>query len=239
MPGFANVTGWSSRDIQRLGHEDDDTQPTKRVVKTKKPTYNFQAEDIWGAACQAQQVNGSYIKLGNESQKTNREIMLSLLADTNQITDENRELGKKVRQHYQAFTFKILKGIKLNDFSNSAMLISNRDVITENYDVAVIASLPQSYTRSVQNINVNQRIEFATGGFIGQPSDRVTVTIEILKHAYSQQWNTTYFTGITDKDQVVFFAYNHQLEIGNTYTFEGTVKAHRDNSTQLNRVKVV
>ena len=37
MAGFIDVTGWSSRDIQRLGHEDDDTQPTKRVVKSKKP----------------------------------------------------------------------------------------------------------------------------------------------------------------------------------------------------------
>lgn len=239
MVGFTNVTGWSRRDVQRLGHEDDDTQPTKRVVKSKKPTYNYQAEDVWGAACQAQQVNGSYIKLGNDTQKSNRQIMDMLLADTTQITDENREQGKKVRQHYQAFTFKILKGIKLNDFSNSAMLISNRDVITENYDVAVIASLPQSHSRSVQKTNVNQRIQFATGGFIGQPSDRVTVTVEILKHTYSQQWNTNYFTGITDEDQVVFFAYNHQIEIGKTYTFQGTVKSHRDNSTQLSRVKVI
>jgi hypothetical protein len=121
------------------------------------------------------------------------------------------------------------------------MVISNRDMITANYDIAVIASLPQSYERGMKRANVDQRITFATGGYIGQPSDRVTLTIEILKMNYSQKWNTNYFTGITSEDQVVFFGYNGngKLDIGDTYTIEGTVKAHRDNSTQLNRVKFV
>jgi hypothetical protein len=121
------------------------------------------------------------------------------------------------------------------------MLISNRDMITANFDIAVIASLPSGYERGMKRATVKQRIEFATGGYIGQPSDRVTLTIEILKLNYSQKWNTTYFTGITNEDQVVFFPYNStgKLDIGETYTIEGTVKAHRDNSTQLNRVKFI
>jgi hypothetical protein len=242
MSGFVDVTGWSKREIQRLGHEDDDTPDTKTVFRVKtEPKINFQADDVWAAACQAQQVNGTYVKLGHETQNTNRQIMFRLLEDTNQITDENREQGKKVRQYYQAFTFKILKGIKLSDFYNNAMVISNRDMITANYDIAVIASLPQSYECGMKRANVDQRITFATGGYIGQPSDKVTLNIEILKMNYSQKWNTTYFTGITSEDQVVFFAYNHidRLEIGDTYTIQGTVKTHRDNSTQLNRVKVI
>ena len=242
MPGFVDVTGWSKQEIQRLGHEDDDTPDTKTVFRVKKePNINFQADDVWAAACQAQQVNGSYVKLGDETQNTNRQIMFRLLTDTTQITDENREQGTKVRQYYQAFTFKILKGIALNDFDNNAMLISNRNVITKQYDVAVIASLPQSYERGSKRASVTQRIKFATGGYIGQPSDKVTLTIELLKDVYSQKWNTNYFTGITADDQIVFFAYNGtgKLDIGDTYTIQGTVKAHRDNSTQLNRVKFV
>jgi hypothetical protein len=243
MPGFVDVTGWSRREIQRLGHEDDDTPDTKTVFRIKtEPNINFQADDVWAAACQAQQVNGSYVKvkLGHETQNTNRQIMFSLLEDTTQITDENREQGKKVRQYYQAFTFKILKGIALNDFDNNAMLISNRDVITKQYDIAVIASLPQSYERGSKRASVTQRIQFATGGYIGNIGNKVTVTIEILKTVYSQKWDTTYFTGITSEDQVVFFAYNAgKLDIGDTYTIQGTVKAHRDNSTQLNRVKFI
>lgn len=247
MPGFTDVTGWSSRNIQRLGHADDNT-PTTKIYrnKPKKPVLNVNADDVWAAACQAQRINGSYVKLSMVSesdpsinQQSNRQIVEGLLADTFNISDEDREQGKKVRQYYQAFTFKILKGIKLNEFDNTAMLIANRDVITSSYDVAVIASLPSCYERGMKRANIDQRIKFATGGFIGTPSDRVTLTVEVLKTVYSQQWNTTYVTGITAEDQVVFFSYNHQIEIGQTYNVQGTVKSHRDNSTQLNRVKIV
>jgi|688.fasta_scaffold336959_2 hypothetical protein len=218
------------------------------MPKYQKPVLNFNADDVWSAACQAQRVNGAYVKLSVLSEsdpsmdrKSNRQLVESLLSDTTQITDENREQGKKVRKYYQAFTFKILKGIKLSEFDNTAMLISNRDVINDNYDVAVIASLPSCYERGVKRDNVDQRVKFATGGYIGNISDKVTVTIEVLKTVYSQKWNTNYFTGITSDDQVVFFAYNGtgKLDIGDTYTIQGTVKSHRDNSTQLNRVKFI
>ena len=218
------------------------------MPKYQKPVLNFNADDVWSAACQAQRVNGTYVKEGQTSElnpdvitKTNRQLVIELMADTTQITDEDREQAKTVRKYYQAFTFKILKGIKLNEFDNTAMLIANRDIIDSNYDVAVIASLPSCYGRGVKRDGVDQRVKFATGGYIGRVSDKVKVTVEILKTNYSQQWNTNYVTGITNDDQAVFFAYNHinNVEVGKTYTFFGTVKAHRDNSTQLNRVKIV
>jgi len=252
MSGFRDVTGWSSRDIQRLGHEDDDT-PTTRTYrnKPKQPALNFIADTVWGAACAAQRINGEYIKDGQNqigefgevlsTKLRNRDIMLQFLHDPALLLEEDIEQAKKVRQYFQAYTFKILKGTKLNDFDNNAMLISNRDIINSNYDIAVIASLPSSYERGVKRGNVDQRIKFATGGYIGTSGDKITVSIEVLKTVYSQKWNTSYFTGITSEDQVVFFAYNHidRLEIGDTYTIQGTVKAHRDNSTKLNRVKVI
>lgn len=218
------------------------------MPKYQKPVLNFNADNVWAAACQAQRVNGTYVKEGQTSElnpdvitKTNRQLVIELMADTTQITDEDREQAKTVRKYYQAFTFKILKGIKLNEFDNTAMLIANRDIIDSNYDVAVIASLPSCYGRGVKRDGVDQRVKFATGGYIGRVSDKVKVTVEILKTNYSQQWNTNYVTGITNDDQAVFFAYNHinNVEVGKTYTFFGTVKAHRDNSTQLNRVKIV
>jgi hypothetical protein len=245
MPGFADVTGWSSRDIQRLGHEDDDTQPTRTYrSKPKQPAFSYTADDVWAAACQAQQINGEYVKTSIPNdvlRRTNRAIVELLLADTTQITDEARIQGKKVRQYFQAFTFKVLKGTKLSEFEKYAMVLSNSEVLETAYALAVIISLPQSYERGVKRDNVDQRVKFATGGYIGNVGDKVTLTIEVVKTVYSQKWNTSYFTGITDEDQIVFFAYNHidRLEIGDTYTIQGTVKAHRDNSTQLNRVKVV
>ena len=210
------------------------------MARYQKPVLNFNADDVWGAACAAQRMNGSYIKAiaPGVEQQTNRQIVENLLTDTFSITDEDREQGKKVRAFYQAYTFKILQGNQLSEFDNNAMLISNRDVITNNYDLAVIASLPSCYERGVKRQSVDQRVSFAKGGFIGAVGNKVSATIEVIKSVYSSKWVTNYITGITSDDQVVFFSYRTELPIGAIIDICGTVKGHRDNSTQLNRVKV-
>ena len=245
MPGFTNVSNMTSRQIQRMGHEDDST-PYRSKTRTQKVTVNYNANDVWSAACAAQRINESYIKLSVVSESdpattklSNRMIVEQLLADLSGITDEDREQGVKVRAFYQAYTFKILQGKQLSEFDNTAMLIANRDVITGNYDVAVIASLPSCYERGVVRQSADQRINFATGGFIGKANDKITASIEVLKSVFSMKWNTNYVTGITTDDQVVFFAYKESLDIGKVLAIQGTVKAYRDNSTQLNRVKVI
>ena len=162
-----------------------------------------------------------------------------LLADPFSITDEAREEGKKVRAFYQAFTFKILQGKRLSEFDNTAMLIANREVIDSTYDVAVICSLPSCYERGVKRQSVEQRISFATGGYVGAVGNKVSTAIEVLRSVYSEKWGTHYITGINSDDQVVFFAFKDDLPIGKFFDIYGTVKAHRDNSTQLNRVKVI
>jgi hypothetical protein len=216
------------------------------MARYQKPVLNIPAENVWSAAVAAQRINGAYVKLSVLSEsdpsmncQSNRKIIESLLVDPAGITDEDREQGKKVRSFYQAFTFKILKGTRLSEFDNTAMLIANRDVIEGNYDVAVIASLPSCYERGVVRQTADQRVNFATGGFIGSIGGKVSVAIEVLKSIYSQKWMTHYITGITSDDQVVFFAYKSELPIGKMYDIYGTVKAQRDTTTQLNRVKVI
>ena len=245
MYGFANVSNMTSRQIQRMGHADDVT-PYRARTNTKKVTVNYNADDVWSAACAAQRINGSYVKFSmlSESDTTmnklsNRQIIESLLVDTFNITDEDREQGKKVRAFYQAYTFKILQGKHLSEFDNTVMLIANRDVVTSNYDLAVICSLPSCYERGVVRQSVDQRVNFATGGLIGQVGNKVSTSIEVLRSVYSHTYNVNFVTGITSDDQVVFFAYKNELPVGNMYDIYGTVKGYRDNSTQLNRVKVI
>lgn len=216
------------------------------MAQYKKPVLNFNADDVWAAAVAAQRINGAYVKLSMLSEsdpsmnrQSNRQIIESLLADPFTITDEDREQGKKVRSFFQAYTFKILQGKRLSEFDNTAMLIANRDHITSTYDVAVIASLPSSYERGIKKQSVEQRINFARGGFIGLPGNKVSTAIEVLRSVYSVTWNTHYITGINGDDQVVFFAFKEELPVGKFFDIYGTVKAHRDNSTQLNRVKVI
>jgi hypothetical protein len=114
------------------------------MARYQKPVVNYNADDVWGAAVAAQRINGKYVKLSmiSESdpainQQSNRQIVNSFLADPFTITDEDREQGKQVRTFFQAYTFKILQGKALTEFNNTAMLISNRDVITSDYDFAI------------------------------------------------------------------------------------------------------
>lgn len=217
------------------------------MAKYQKLVLNHNADDVWAAAVQAQSINGSYIKLSMISEsdpeltkKSNRMIVEQLLADPFTITDEAREQGKKVRSFFQAFTFKILQGKALSEFNNTAMLIANRDVISSTYDVAVIASLPSSYERGMKQQDVEQRINFASGGYISAIGSKVETTIEVLKLVYSEKWGTHFVTGINSEDQVVFFAQKSLMEVSKHYTIQGTVKSYRNpNTTQLNRVKVI
>lgn len=216
------------------------------MSRYQKLVLNFNADDVWSAACAAQRINGSYIKSSTiyESDPeltklSNRMIVEKLLTDPSSILDEDREQGKKVRAFFQAYTFKILQGKALSEFNNTAMLIANRDVITSTYDVAVIASLPSSYERGVKQQTIDQRINFARGGYVSTVGSKVTLNIELLKQLWSEKWNTWYLTGITEEDQVVFFAHKTQYDIGTHLTIQGVVKGQRETSTQLNRVKVI
>ncbi len=251
MPGFVDVSGWSAQDVKRLGQMDDDDfsvsyrnpyayrKPVKRVTK---PVINYNADDVWAAAVQAQSINGAYIKSlapGVTQPHTNRQIVERLLSDPIQIKQESRDKAVLVRQYFKGLTFKVLKGTPLSEFGQAAMEISNKDAITSNYEIAVICSLPASYEKSVKRDDVDRRINFARGGHIGSIGDKVNVDIEVIKQFWSDKWNTWYVTGITDDDKVVFFAFKNQLTIGDRVNVAGTVKGHRDTSTQLNRVKIV
>jgi len=226
-----------------------------KIVRKQAVAIKYVADDIWAAACAAQRINGSYVKMVSsyatdeeilsnsvqqEQKKTNRQLMMDMLADSSPITDIDRELANKVRNYYKGFTFKILQGKMLSEFDNQAMVIANRDEIENLLDIAVIASLPSCYERAIARDTVNKKLEFANGGFLGSIGNKVKATIEVVKVNHSQQYSCNFISGITPDNQAVFFAYNREgVKIGDTIAVQGTVKAHRDNITQLNRVKVV
>jgi hypothetical protein len=216
------------------------------MARYQKPVLNIPSENVWGAAVMAQRINGAYVKVSvlseagkTENKLSNRQMVESLMVDPSLITEEDMEQGKKVRAFYQALTFKILQGKHLTDFDNTAMLLADRDIITSTYDVAVIASLPSCYERGVERRTAEQRVNFATGGFIDKAGNKVKLEIEVIKCTYSHSYNVFFVTGITEQDQPVFFSYKEKVPTGDTMNIFGTVKAHRDNITQLNRVKVI
>ena len=258
MPGFVDVSNMSSEEIRRMGHADDYDDPRDnpyayrnlarrnpyayRKPIVKKPSFSYDADKVWGAAVVAFRINKGYVKAiapGIESHKTNRQLVEELLKDNVPILDSDIEEGRKIRQYFKGLTFKVIEGKSLTPFLKTAMETSDLEQIDNNLSLATIVCLPATYNKMNERDDVDRKIKWARGGFIGTKGDNITQTIEVVKQIYSQKWNTWYITGLTDDDKVLFFAYKSDMKIGDRVTIKGTVKDHRDNSTQLNRVKVL
>jgi hypothetical protein len=213
------------------------------MARYQRPALNLNAVDVWGAAAAAQRINGSYIKVPPADEnseyitETNRAIISNFLSDTSLISDADKEQGELIRNYYKGLTFKILQGVKLNDFDSTALAIANRDVIDSSYDIAVIASLPSCYVRAKSYDDANARVRDASG-HISTVGNKVTLDIEVIKCVYSVNYNVFFVTGLTSDNKAVFFSYRERVERGNNITVTGKVKAHRDDATQLSHTKV-
>lgn len=254
---FVDVTNMTARQIQRLGHEDDEGPQPRQWTSRRSAGgghSGYSVSDVWGAACHAQRINGAYIKQDeweapSESatatqlkRKSNRNIMMEALENAFMITDADRQAGEECQRFIQnELTFRALQN-KLTDFDRSVMKIT---AVTERFfpqahrlELATVACLPNSHQRALKRIEEQDRLN-QTAGYIGTVGDKVTVNVDIVRCVFSQKWNTYYATAVTDKNETVFFAIREPLNTGTLLSVQGTVKAHRDGQTQLNRVRVL
>ena len=258
MPGFVDVTDMTAREIRMMDHAADYDEPagyqSRRQWKSRaKPVgVKHSVDNVWGAAIAAQRINGSYVKAAMYDyddngpkivKHRNRDIMTNILANPAQLTVEDIAQGQECRKFLQQdITFRALQN-RLTEFDSSVskVLAVEDDFDTEKHklELAVVACLPQSHARTLERQATQERVRQTSGDVIGTPGDKVRLDVEIIKSNYSQQWKTWYATGITQDNSAVFFAYRQELAKGAKHTIIGTVKAHRDGSTQLNRVSIL
>jgi len=216
--------------------------------KSAKNVMTYSANDVWAVACKAQRLNKEYIKFVPEGSKkeTNREIMYRLLEEgSKHLTVADKNEGVKVRQHYQAMTFKLLTDDFVSEFDKTAMAIADKDLLDSKLDIAIIASLPSAYTRAgVRKVQDQTIAQATTDKMIGKIKDRVDLKVTVLRSFLSHKWNCYFITAVTENEEVVFFGSSKiNPKIGETLDVRGTVKSHRsdDNGmvTQLNRVQKI
>lgn len=259
MPGFIDVGGMTYEEVRRMGHADDyddvDNQP--RRVPARRNTVlqtGHSVSDVWAAAAAAQRVNGAYYKevayewdevarVQRVVKRRNRDIMMEFLQNPDRLLVEDVEAGEAARTYLeQDLVLRALKG-RLTDFDASVQrVLAVKDrfyTVKHNYELAVAASLPASAIRSQQRQNSDTRLQLAQGGFVAQPGAKITARVEVLTCNYSKEYNIFWVRGITDQDQPVMFSLKERFDAGTWLDIQGKVKAHRDNLTQLNYVKVL
>jgi hypothetical protein len=224
-----------------------------RRIKATVNSFKYSVDDVWGAAVAAQRTNGEYLKEDKTNitedgsyetlQKRNRDIMMDFLAVPGTITDEDRVTGRECRRFLQNdLTFRALKG-QLSAFDASVSKVvaveDEFDTVQHRLELAVVACLPQSHQRALVRQSIQDRVRNASGGYVGNVSDKVALDAEVVSANWSNIYNIFWVTAITQDNRALFFSYKSQLNSGIQIKLVGTVKAHRDNKTQLNRVKVL
>jgi hypothetical protein len=213
----------------------------------------WSAETVWAAAASAHRINGGEYRKDPEYAKDdqglwtdqilrlrNRDVMKQALDDDSLITEEDRDLGHRARDWLsKAIMMKTLKGSVLSEFEQGlqrAVALEEFDQWGCRYEMALVASQIRAYEQAVQ-------LEAAMEGISNEPvaevGAKVDAKITVVKSVYSQNFGVFFITGITTDRRAVFFSYRDRLANGHQCRIHGTVKAHRENSTQLNRVRIL
>jgi len=256
MLGFVDVSNMTSQEIKRLGQIDDDYETPRSTWKPRaKPAGVVHSVDnVWGAACAAQRINGSYVKateyrLDENTNTTvvaklrNRDIMADFLTNPALLTVEDIAQGQECRKFLQQDL--TLRGLKSQltefDLNVAKTLAVNEEFNTAKHklELALVACLPASQERAVARQETQSRVRQAAGGYVGAVDSKVESDVEVVSANYSQTYGIFWVTAITRDNQAVFFSYRSKLTTGSWIQIKGTVKAHRDGKTQLNRVKVI
>ena len=229
-------------------------QPSYRKSMTPATLgIKYAVSDVWAAACAAQRINGAYVKEGRVDTdvdgnvisvvKRNRDIMMDFLTTPEHLTVDDVVAGEQVLNELKKdLTWRALKG-KLNDFDQSASKVlsveDHFDTQLNRLELAVVACLPASHKRLKSRQSTDDRMSQTSGEYVAPIGHKAMVNVEVVRCNYSKNWNIHYITAVTQDNHAVLFNVREPQEVGARISICGTVKAHKNGTTQLNRVKVV
>jgi len=211
------------------------------MKRQPKPTYAIPAEQAWAAAQAAFRINGNrYIKINDgENARPNKEIMLEILTQTpEQMVDQDHELASACRQRLGSeISLRLLKGQELGEWHTIQARICQLETVTTAYDLAVLASFPNSYNKTLARDQVKDRLRECEDVSVG--AGRVNLSVEVVDCFYSKQWDCWYTRAIDQANRAVTFAYREQVKPGTNMDIVGTVKGFDNRISRLNRVRVL
>lgn len=230
---------------------------TSQVTRSSKPRQTsddlvITAEVVWAAAAYADRTNGGQYRKEPEYRVTEtNEITRDIVRDANKvhmwqairsqdlITDEDLCTGRLARDWVRKnLLIKSLKG-NMSDFDNALIHSVGMDEFmtgADRYEIALVTSQIRAWREGTRMESLLEDVDRAPVADVG---DKVSLNVQVVKTVFSANFNVYFITAKTDQNQMVFFSYREGHDVGQWLTIRGTVKAHRPDATQLNRVKVL
>lgn len=208
----------------------------------------YSADQVWAAAAYADRVNGGeYLRepenilnpdgTWQPGRQANKRVLAEALANPDLVTDADRDTGREAWHWHQGRS--MMDGLRgeLRDFKKTLFEAVSQTAFlsTETMYMAVIASQIRAWRQGVVE---EQARDDVASGYLAPVGTKVQATVTVIRSVYSQNYGVFFVTAKTDSRHMVFFSYRDRLESGHQCGIIGTVKAHRDDSTQLNRVRM-
>ncbi len=208
------------------------------------------AEQVWAFAATADRINdGQYVKEDQRSsdgqcviREANKLMIRRWLQEgyCGEDTDADRELGAAARAWHRGQLLMTALKRPLSEFEDTLIRATDQDEFAlevNQLEIAIIASQIRSYRTGAAH---EQRMWGTDTSPMAAVGTKVECQVEVVKSVYSQNYNTNYVRAVTvDTRKVVMFTHREGWDVGSILTIRGTVKAHREDCTQLNRVKVL
>jgi hypothetical protein len=208
------------------------------------------AEQVWAFAVTADRINdGQYVKEDQRStdgqcviREANKHMLRRWLREDycGEDTAEDREQGLAARAWHRGQLLMTALKRPLSGFEetlNRAVGLDEFALEIHQYEIAIVASQIRTYRTGVEH---EKRMWGTDTSPVAAVGTKVECQVEVAKSLYSQNYNTNYIRAVTvDTRKVVMFTYREGMDPGTVLTIQGTVKAHREDCTQLNRVRVL
>ena len=208
------------------------------------------ADQVWAFAATADRINGGqYFKESQRSadgqcviKEANKLMIRRWLTEgyCGEDTEADRDVGAAARAWHRGRLLVTALKRPLTEFEdtlNRAVGLDEFALEVNQLEIAIIASQIQSYRSGVAE---EQKMWGTDTSPLAPVGTKVLTTVEVIKSVYSQNYNTNYIRAITVEDRkVVMFNHREKFDAGVVLAIKGTVKAHREDCTQLNRVRVL
>ena len=202
------------------------------------------AYDIWAAAVYAQRINKGYYKDdefnadGECVREANRTVAKNALA-LDKITKADRTKGTEVRKFISSRLMLNAITRKLNDFQKSLSRAVELEEFVVPQDRMLIGIVNSQIAQHERAMKEEQLTKDSVYGTYGKMKERLDIELKPVSRFWLTDWGTFRYNAITKDGYKTSFYFRDKLEIGDAVKVRGTVTKHTNDTTTINRVKVL